>query len=382
MPAQQELIRANAAIFEQLLDWFPDIIQSVDHEGNIVYVNRKATEILGYTRDELLRMHISQLYAPDMLDKVRAGFNRLQEQGSLTVVDSAIVSKPGERIPVEIRSFAVYDENAKFLRTFSILRDTRSIKDLQDRLLHASRLASVGELASCIVHDIANPLAVIKLSGELLQAELAQLQSTDADRPGSLRDSLAVVEKAADKIQKLIDHLRNLARGSDAKPELVDLRQSMEDALFMVKNKIQKRSVRIRQNFPATPCFVVGHGTQLEQVFMNLVSNACDAMQGVTQPEVSLEIRPGSETDAEGRQLWECIVVDNGVGIHPEDKDRVFNAFFTTKPKSEGTGLGLAIVHSIVRNHGGDIQMTSELNRGTTFRIFLPVADMAAPARS
>jgi len=185
-----DLRKATAAIFEHLLDWFPDIIQSVDNDGFIVYVNRKASEILGFTKEELIGLSIRDLYAPDMLLQVDAGFTKLKKQGTLTVCDSAIMSKSGERIPVEIRSFAVYDDDGGFLRTFSILRDVRDVKELQENLMHASRLASVGELASSIVHDIANPLAVIKLSGELLQGELERLHGTAQESAESLTQSL------------------------------------------------------------------------------------------------------------------------------------------------------------------------------------------------
>jgi len=375
MPDRGELIRANAAIFERLLDWFPDIIQSVDADGNIVYANRQASEILGYSRDELLGMNISELYAPEMQEKVKAGFSKLQQQGSLNVCDSTLVAKAGERIPVEIRSFAVYDENSTFLRTFSILRDARDIKDLQDRLMHASRLASIGELASCIVHDIANPLSVIKLSGELLHGELEQLHASAADSTESLRDSLSIVEQAADKIQKIIDHLRNLARANDVEPEHVDLRQTMEGAIFMVNNKLQKGRIDVDQDYPDSPCWVVGHGIQIEQVFMNLISNACDAMQETDSPLLRVSIRSLPPIEPGGKPVWGCTVADNGGGIAPEDRERVFNSFFTTKEKGEGTGLGLAIVHSIVHKHGGDIQLDSELSAGTTFRVLLPASD-------
>lgn len=375
MPDREDLIRANAAVFERLLDWFPDIIQSVDTNGNIVYVNRKATEVLGYTRDELLGMHISELYAPEVQEKVRAGFSKLQQQGSLAVCDSTVVDKAGERIPVEIRSFAVYDENSTFLRTFSILRDVRDIKDLQDRLMHASRLASIGELASCIVHDIANPLAVIKLSGELLHGELEQLHASAEDSAESLRESLAIVEKAADKIERIIGHLRSLARANDVEPERVDLRQSMEGALFMVNNKLQKGRVDLVEDYPESPCWVVGHGIQLEQVLMNLLSNACDAMQETATPKLTVRIRSLPSVEDGRSSLWECTVSDNGAGIALEDRERVFNSFFTTKEKGEGTGLGLAIVHSIVHKHGGDIRLVSDACGGTTFRVLLPASD-------
>jgi len=373
MSQPTDLRKANAAIFEHLLDWFPDIIQSVDNDGYIVYVNRKASEILGYTREEFIGLSIRDVYAPDMLLQVDAGFSKLKKQGTLTVCDSAVMSKSGERIPVEIRSFAVYDDDNNFVRTFSILRDVRDVKELQENLMHASRLASIGELASCIVHDIANPLAVIKLSGELLQGELERFQGTAQEGADSLSDSLDIVDRAAGKIEKLINHLRNLARQSDARPAVVDLRQTLEDAEFMVKNKLHKQNVAVTKSIPDTPCNVIGHDTQLEQVFMNLISNACDAMKDVEKP--TLEITLTERVDeAKGRQ-WVGMVRDIGVGIPETQRKRVFESFFTTKVRGEGTGLGLAIVNSIAHDHGGIIELESEVDVGTTFRIVLPVAD-------
>ncbi|MBT4815483.1 MAG: PAS domain S-box protein [Lentisphaerae bacterium] len=370
MSQPTDLRKANAAIFEHLLDWFPDIIQSVDSDGQIVYVNRKASEILGYAKEELIGLNIRDLYAPDMLLQVDAGFSKLKKQGTLTVCDSAIMSKTGERIPVEIRSFAVYDDDGSFVRTFSILRDVRDVKELQENLMHASRLASVGELASSIVHDIANPLAVIKLSGELLQGELERLHGTAQESAESLSDSLTIVEKAAGKIEKLINHLRNLARQSDARPAIVDLRQVIEDAEFMVKNKLHRLGVVVARSIPDSPCEVIGHDTQLEQVFMNLISNACDAMKNIDEP--SLVIALSQLVDPEGVAQWVGTVSDCGAGIPEAERSRVFDSFFTTKVRGEGTGLGLAIVNSIVHEHGGTIQLESEVGVGTTFNIILP----------
>jgi len=366
------MLRANAAIFELLLDLFPDVIQSVDRDGNIVYVNRKATELFGYSRSELLKMHITKLYAPEMLGQVKTGFDRLKREGSLSVCESAVVDKAGKRIPVEIRSFAVYDEQEQFLRTFSILRDISNVKELQDNLMHASRLAAVGELAACIVHDIANPLSVIKLYVELLQTELDGLLATDED-PESGETSLQSLGKAAGKIEKLVNHLRDLSRTTETKREVIDLRQAVKDALFMVQNKLNRHQVKVIQDLPEEECLILGHATQIEQVFMNLISNACDAVGVADEPRLTVAIQPHFRR--EDVKVWESTVTDNGVGIPAHHLDRVFNSFYTTKEAGKGTGLGLAIVRTIVRNHNGDIQVSSATDGGSTFKIVLPAEE-------
>jgi PAS domain S-box-containing protein len=372
MLPNEDLRQANAAVFESLLDWFPDMIHSVDSDGRIVYANRTASERLGYTPRELLGLPISRLYAPDIFDQVSRGFSELREKGQLFVCDSVLVDKNGARIPVEIRSFAVYDSQHRFVRSFSVLRDLSAIRKLQDDLMHASRLASIGELASGIVHDIANPLGVIRMSGELLQDELRQVPGADRTCGDlSLQASLATVEKATTQIQRLVDQLRNLARAHDTKAEMIDLRQSIEDALFMVKSKLMKRTVAVAEKLPEQPCWVWGHGGQLEQAFMNLFSNACDAMQDVSKPTLSVELRRADGPG--GAPVAECIVCDNGCGIPPELKGKIFESFFTTKPAGQGTGLGLGIVQSIVHRHRGAIEVDSKVGEGATFRVRLPL---------
>lgn len=370
-PTKSEIRRASAHIFELLLDWFPDIIQSVDEEGRIVYANRRASELLGYSREELIGMSIQTLYAPEVLADVQKGFMALQDRGNLAVADSLLCDKEGTRIPVEIRSFSVYDEEGNFVRTFSILRDIRDLKELQNSLIHASRLAAIGELAACVAHDISNPLAVIKLYHELLTVQ-ADLPGAATPTPtGSLSDMLEGIGKSVDKIEKLVSHLRNFCRTSDSVAEPVNLCQVIGDALFMVTNKLAQGDVKVEQDLPGScECYVRGQANQLEQVFMNLFSNACDAMQDVPEPRIRVVARPDVGEDASA--IVVCTVKDCGVGIRPEHQDEIFRSFFTTKERGKGTGLGLAITRNIVRRHKGDIAVESAPDGGTTFTITLP----------
>lgn len=356
-------------MFERLMEWFPDIIQSVDADGRIVYANRRACELLGYTREELLGMPIDKLYAPELMEKVKQGFATLRQNGSLSV-ESLILDKNGGRITVEIRSFAVYDESGTFLRTFSILRDVREIKDLQNSLIHTSRLAAIGELSACVAHDISNPLSVIKLYSELLEFQLKDLSANDPSGIASLQESLESMRKSVDKMEKLVSHLRDFSRSTQAQLEQVDLRQVMGDALFMITNKLEKNNVKLVRRIPEEGCYLMGHGSQLEQVFMNLLGNACDAMKGLPEATLTIEVTKMDSGPRSG--YWKCVVTDSGAGISPEHRDMIFTPFFTTKPRGQGTGLGLSIVKNIVRRHGGEITVQSEVGKGTSFTVLLP----------
>ena len=229
---------STAHMFELLLDGFPDIIQSVDADGTIVYANRRAAQLLGYAPAELLGKNVTEIYAPEVLDKVRHGFAKLKTTGNLTVNESLLIDQTGNRIPVEIRSFAVYDEDGQFLRTFSILRDIRDIKELQNSLIHAGRLAAIGELAACVAHDINNPLSVIKLYLDMLKHELQDIAGIPAAASDLFTDGLASIAKASDRIERLANHLREFSRTRENQSELVNLHQTLADALFMVTGKI------------------------------------------------------------------------------------------------------------------------------------------------
>jgi len=367
----QEIEIPDADIFKILLDNFPDMIHSIDDDGNIVYTNKSAENLLRYTREELLSMNIRQIYADEILEAVEKGFTELKERGDKTV-ESLLKARDGTRIPVEIRSFSIYDDEGRFIRTFSILRDIRKVKELQASLIHAGRLAAIGELSSGVAHDINNPLTVILLSNDMLLTELKR--ATDPARFSLERIEMMAkdIQKASRSIQKLADHLRNFSRGIAEKQDLVDLNTSITDGLFITKNKIMSSCVEIINNVDNDHHYVMGCPNHLEQVFVNLIGNACDAMTGRPLRQLTLSLESAMLGEIE---CWKCNVSDTGSGIPPEIIDDIFQSFFTTKPKGKGTGLGLSISRGIVKDHKGDIQVSSEVNKGTTFSLLLPKAN-------
>ncbi|MDD5521235.1 MAG: ATP-binding protein [Kiritimatiellae bacterium] len=359
----------DADVFKILLDNFPDMIHSIDDNGDIVYTNRRAETLLGYTREELLSMNIKQVYAEEVQEALARGFSDLKEKGD-KMVESLLKAKDGTKIPVEIRSFSIYDDEGRFIRTFSILRDMRKIKDLQASLVHAGRLAAIGELASGVAHDINNPLTVILLSNEMLLNELKRTNITPSDSFQKLETMAKDIQKASRSIQKLADHLRNFSRGMAEKQELIDLYNSISDALFITKNKTMSAGVEIINNIKKGTHFVTGCSNHIEQVFVNLIGNACDAMIERQNRQLTLSIEPAKFDNVD---CWKCNIMDTGTGIPKEIIDEIFQSFFTTKPKGKGTGLGLSISRGIVRDHKGDIIVSSKHGEGTTFSVLLPV---------
>jgi PAS domain S-box-containing protein len=346
------------------------MIHSIDDEGNIVYTNRTAEKLLGYTREELLKMNIRQIYADEILEAVNRGFSDLKERGDKTV-ESLLKAKDGTRIPVEIRSFSIYDDEGNFLRTFSILRDIRNIKELQNSLVHAGRLAAIGEMASGVAHDINNPLTVILLSNEMLQKEMEKTTSPtpQTDRAKAFAKD---IQRASGSIQKLVTHLRNFSRGRAEAFEVIDFYDSIADALFITNNKLLSAGVTIHNNVKKCLYYICGCPNNIEQVFVNLIGNACDAMAGRPTRDLTISIQADQLENNE--DCWRCDITDTGTGIPEELLEDIFQSFFTTKEKGKGTGLGLSISRGIVQDHKGDIKVKSKPGEGTTFSVYLAKA--------
>lgn len=365
----EEIEIKDADIFGILLDNFPDMIHSVGDNGRIVYTNKTAERLLGYKREELLKMDVRQIYAEEVLEALNKGFSDLKKHGDKRVPESLLKAKDGTKIPVEIRSFSIYDDEGNFLRTFSILRDIREIKELQQSLVHAGRLAAIGELASGVAHDINNPLTVIILANEMVLRDLVRKETAPEVKIQRIETHSADIQKASKSIQKLADHLRNFSRGMAEKYETVDLFDSITDALFMTHNKILKSSVTVKSELKKGSYLVKGSPNQLEQVFVNIIGNACDAMTGREKRELNINI---GSTTFDDNDCWKCNITDTGPGIPKELHDDIFQSFFTTKEKGEGTGLGLSISRGIIRDHKGNIELESQMGAGSTFSVILP----------
>lgn len=357
-------IITNADVFQELLDHFPDIIQSVDTDGRILYVNQTAEKLLGYTRAELLSMNIRQLYAPGILENVEEGFSFLKKKGEYEVFESVVLTKSGDPIDVEIRSFAIYDDSGQFVRTFSLLRDIREKRALRRSLIHSSKLAALGEMAGCVVHDMMNPLASIRLFCEMI------LQHLEQGEPIEESGDIVSIDRSAARLQTIVQQFRNLACQTDPVLEPTDLADVINDALFLMSKRV--KGVQVDIGFGREEFLVMAAPTELEHVFMNLFSNACDAMEDceirtltVTAERVLSEMGPRIT----------CRVADSGPGIPEDIRGDIFKSFFTTREKKGGTGLGLAIARTIVLQHRGSLALAPPDSGGSAFIVTLPAAE-------
>jgi signal transduction histidine kinase len=279
----------------------------------------------------------------------------------------AWVSRDGGHTYLSVTKVPLGESEGADLGTLVVFLDLTERRRMEARLRAADRMASLGTLAAGVAHEINNPLAYVIGNLELLELELPALVALGPPgRARDLADALREARAGSERVSAIVQSLRTFSRGDDDHRGPVDVRRVLDSALGMTRNTLRVRAKVVRDYGPVEA--VVGNEGQLGQVFLNLVVNACQAMP--EGKEDANELRVTTRQEGPG-----CVSVelrDTGCGIPREVLPRVFDPFFTTKPVGEGTGLGLAICHGIVRAHGGEITVESEVGRGSVFRVLLP----------
>jgi two-component system NtrC family sensor kinase len=246
---------------------------------------------------------------------------------------------------------------------------TAELREAHEQLVRTEKLSSLGKLSASIAHEINNPLAGILTFAKLVSRTLAEGAPDDARR-ASLQKHLGLIERETQRCSTIVKNLLDFARERPLQQKLLDPRAPLEEALSLIENNFKTHGVAIERALEPVPLVVADFG-QLRQAFVNIAMNACEAMgQGGTLRVASRE-RDG---------FVELILGDTGPGIPPERLSRIFDPFFTTKEK--GTGLGLSVVYGVVQKHEGTIAVDSEVGRGTTFTIRLPIPAQSTAAEA
>jgi C4-dicarboxylate-specific signal transduction histidine kinase len=247
--------------------------------------------------------------------------------------------------------------------TAEMQRRERELRDKQEQLVQAGKLATLGELTTGVAHELNNPLNNIGLFvGNAV--DLIDLAVPEKELIlGELRQAMQQVQKATE----IISHLRTFGRAAPASREPISLRQVIERALALMGEQLRLREIDVTVDLGPVDPVVVGNAIQLEQVFINLLSNARDAV--AESPRKAIRV-----SGSIGSGVVEVALADTGHGIPPGMERRIFDPFFTTKQVGKGTGLGLSITYGIIKEHGGTITVVSPTGAGATFLIRLPLA--------
>lgn len=370
-----EALRESEERFRTVVQNAPDGV-AILRDRTILYLNERAASLLGLPaaaagvgRQITEFLHpVDAALAQKRIGKILNTGRSLKEPQ-----EYRSVAANGREVSVEISSIPIDLDGERAVLAFA--RDVTERKAIQARLAQADRLAALGVLSAGVAHEINNPLSYVLLNLEFLERELKRLH--EPERRETLLARVNEAKHGAERVATIVRDLKTFARGDEALLGPVLLEPVIESALNVVGSEIRKRA-SVERRFERVPA-VNGNAARLEQVFVNLLLNAAQAI-----PDTGSDHRITVAMARDGAMV-RVTVSDTGSGIADDVLDRIFDPFFTTKPPGVGTGLGLPICRGIVQAHGGELAVTSRVGLGSTFTLRLPIhhggaVEVAQPA--
>ena len=370
----QKKAQKHQRILELIFEKAPFIFLGIKpSDGTIVYVNPAFKEILGYELDEVKGRCVFDFIAPEELDKAIKCCQIVCSGETKRNQELYWVTKNGKRRLIRSTCFLVKISDDEEL-VFTISRDITEIKRLEEQFLQAQKMEAVGRLAGGIAHDFNNLLTSLK--------SYLQLINLNLDNPEKVKQITSNMSTAINKAFALTQHLLTFSRRHHGKQEIIDLRQFLIEMRDFIERLVGE-DIELSLVLPEKSLYVKANEGHLQQIMMNLVVNAKDAMPNGGLLEISLDTKVPDQILADKfslpiRQYAVISVSDTGVGIPEEILPHIFDPFFTTKPNGKGTGLGLATVYSLVKQYQGHIFVSSEPGFGTVFTIYLPTVEPKA----
>jgi two-component system, LuxR family, sensor kinase FixL len=359
--------------FHQVAEIVGEFIWEVDVKGLYTYASPSVEQILGYTTEELVgKKHFYDLFEPSVREGLKAAaFQVFAAREAFRYFPNPNVSKSGEIVHLETSGSAVLDRAGNLIgyrgADADVTRRKQSENEIEQQrtqLAHLSRVNMLGELAGSLAHEINQPLTAILSNAQAAQRFLAH----DQGDLNEIRDILADIVAEDKRAGEVIRRLRGLLKKGEVQHQPLNMNEVVEEVLKLVRNDLVNQSVIARTELAPDLPLLYGDNVQIQQVLINLVMNAGDAMVDVASHERRLTIR----TNLAGDGSVHLSVADCGKGVAPEELERIFEPFYTTK--SHGLGFGLAICRTIITAHGGTLWATNNPERGATFHFALPVS--------
>jgi PAS domain S-box-containing protein len=345
-----------------------DVIVTADPGGKVTFINQAVRDVLGFAPEEMIGTHISRVYERG-IDEAWDLMEELSCKGVARNYEMRLFRKDGTTVPILTSAGLLRDEQGRVIGTVGIFTDITARKKLeaelqktQQSLVQAVKLKAIGDLVAGVAHELNNPLMASEAILQVL------LERGDFDEDTARR--LALLRRVNERIASIVGHLRDFSRQSDTSLVPLALGVPIEDALLITRQQLLNHQIELTTDLAKDLPPILGDRNQLEQVFLNLIANARDAMDD-RGGEKRLAIRAYVDDDG----AWPQVVVevgDTGGGIPASVIDKIFDPFFSTKEVGKGTGLGLSICYGIVQAHAGKITVKSNPGVGTTFRIAIP----------
>ena len=344
-----------------LVDSADDLIYTIGIDCDVLTVNQYGSGLMGQRHGDIIGKSINNFIEYENDNNVSSIVAKIFETSD-TILREEKVKIRGKGYWLDTKYRAMRTDLDKVNAVLVISRDITEQKRLEEQLFHSEKLASLGSLSAGVAHEINNPIAIILGFAEIL------LEKTPKD--SKEYEILETIERQGNNCKRIVENLLAFARIPKKTTTVTDVVDDLQNVVNVVMNTMVTKNVDLKTDIEETLPLVKADGRQLEQVFLNIINNAVAAME----KEGILIISAHSTND----NMVDISFSDTGYGIPPENMDKIFKPFFTTK--GEGTGLGLSVSYDIVKKFGGDIQVKSQIKEkgkksGTTYTVLLPVAD-------
>jgi two-component system, cell cycle sensor histidine kinase and response regulator CckA len=366
LQAERQLVESEAN-YRRALEQASDAIVVSDRQDTILEVNARTEEILGCRRDEIVGRRLEDFLPAEDRERKPLRLRDLLDGGSL-LAERRLQRKNGTLADVEISARDLGDG-----RFQAIVRDISERRRLEEQLRQAQKMEAVGQLTGGIAHDLNNLLTVVLANSEIMAADLPPGRE---DLKGDLEELQAAARRGAQMIRKLL----SFSRHAPLTYQVLDLGRVVEDLLDTLR-RLLPAHIEVEFSREREPIKVLADSGAIEQVLLNLATNARDAMpHGGTLRLETRRLNVARPPDGALPGVYGCLVVrDTGIGMDERVRARAFEPFFTTKPPGEGSGLGMAMIYGLTQQHGGFLELDSDLGKGTSVRVCFPLAGDEQP---
>ncbi len=352
-------------LLEGLLKNMEGGVFTVDMDKKIMSFNKGAEWITGYCLEEVLGKQCKDIFKSNICDGL-CPFGKVTQKGTPVTINEAVIKgKDGAEIVISRTSFALNDVHGNARGMTVIFRDRTELMNLRQQLLQSEKLAVMGQLAAGVAHEVNNPINGIITYIHLL---LKKIEEDDVD-PVVWKKNLKLVERETVRIGRLVKNLLNFSRKTEPDFKSVSMKKLVDETLPILEDQFLIKNIDIIAKHDGRIPDILGDFSQLQQVLINLILNAVQAVDSQGKIKISL-----SAVGAKGSECFVRLdITDNGKGIPPEDLEKLFDPFYTTKTGDKGgVGLGLSIAKQIIKAHHGRISITSDIGKGTNVSVRLP----------